>query len=140
MRPRTVAIFFVLSIAAFISFGCASADSKPAPPVPAATPAPAPPAAPTEIELVQTPGQFENRELKLKPGNYVFRITNKGVNHEVGFYLQENDEKGKAVTGSDAGHVKSGETTKTGTVALAKGKYVYSCPLNPTPHYVITVE
>lgn len=142
MRPRTVFIFFFLTIAAFISFGCASADSKPAPAAPAEKPAAAPaaPAAPTEIELVQTPGQFEKKELKLKPGNYVFKVVNKGVKHEVGFYLQENDDKGKAVAGSDAGHVKDGETTKTGTVALAKGKYVYSCPLNPTPHYVITVE
>ncbi len=138
MRPRTVATILFLTIAAFISFGCASADSKPAPAAPTAKPAP--PATPTEIELAQTPGQFENKELKLKPGNYVFKIVNKGVNHEVGFYLQENDEKGKAVAGSDAGHVRNGETTTTGTVTLTKGKYVYSCPLNPTPHYVITVE
>lgn len=139
MRLPAIAILFVLTIGAFISFGCAGPSSSPAPPPPApATPAPAP--APTEIELVQTPGKFENQELKLKPGDYVFKVVNKGVKHEVGFYLQENDEKGKAVSGSEAGHVKDGETTKTGKVTLAKGKYVYSCPLNPTPHYVITVE
>jgi plastocyanin len=144
MRYSTVLILLVLSFTAFITAGCASTDSKSQTPVsPAPTsvaPASTPTPAPTEIELVQTPGQFENKELKLKPGSYVFKIVNQGVKHEVGFYLQEKDDKGKAVAGSDAGHVRDGEATKTGTVTLAKGKYVYSCPLNPTPHYVITVE
>ncbi len=143
MRYSTVLILFVLSSTAFITAGCASADSKPSPvasPAQSPTPVSSPAPAPTEIELVQTPGQFENKELKLKPGSYVFKIVNQGVKHEVGFYLQEKDDNGKAVAGSDAGHVKDGEATKTGTVTLAKGKYVYSCPLNPTPHYVITVE
>lgn len=44
-------------------------------------------AAPVEIELVQTPGQFETKGLRLKPGNYVFKIVNRGIGHEVGFYL-----------------------------------------------------
>jgi plastocyanin len=137
-------VLFLFIVGTLVSYGCAGSPPPPSTPVaptPAQTPAPTPaPAAPTEIELAQTPGQFENKELRLKPGQYVFKIVNKGVKHEVGFYLQENDEKGKAVAGSEAGHVKDGEATKTGTVTLAKGKYVYSCPLNPTPHYVITVE
>ncbi len=97
-------------------------------------------AAPVEIELVQTPGQFETKGLKLKPGNYVFKIVNRGIGHEVGFYLQEKDRNGRAVKGSDAGHVRDGETKKTKVVRLNRGTYVYSCPLNPTPHYTITVE
>lgn len=97
-------------------------------------------AAPVEIELVQTPGQFETKGLRLKPGNYVFKIVNRGIGHEVGFYLQEKDRNGRAVKGSDAGHVQDGETRKTKVVRLNRGTYVYSCPLNPTPHYTITVE
>lgn len=97
-------------------------------------------AKPTEIELVQTPGQFEPKELKLKAGNYVFRIVNKGIDHKVGFYLQQGDDKGKKVAHSDTGLIGTDKSAKTGVVTLKPGKYVYSCPLNPTPHYVITVE
>ena len=36
--------------------------------------------------------------------------------------------------------VKKGDTQLTGIVELKSGEYVYSCPLNPTPHYVLTVK
>jgi plastocyanin len=96
----------------------------------------------TTIKLVQTPGQFEPQKLELKAGKYIFAITNKGIHHEVGFYLRKKtaDGKGKPLANSDAGHLKDGETGKSGVVTLEPGEYLYSCPLNPTPHYIITVK
>jgi uncharacterized cupredoxin-like copper-binding protein len=98
------------------------------------------------ITLTQTPGKFEGREVKLKPGSYQFEVVNKGVDHEVAFFLQkESDKENKEFSSAlkDSGLpklLKNGESAKTGVVELSKGKYVYSCPLNPTPHYTIIVE
>ena len=96
----------------------------------------------TTIELVQTPGQFEPQKLELKAGKYIFVVKNKNVDHEVGFWLRKKtaDGQGKPLPNSDAGHLKAGETGKTGVVTLEPGEYLYSCPLNPTPHYLITVK
>lgn len=99
-----------------------------------------------KIKLIQTPGQFEGKELNLKPGKYQFEVSNKGIDHEVAFFLQKEKDKGNkdfgtAIPNSGVAKViKDGETSSTGVVELAKGRYVYSCPLNPTPHYTIIVE
>jgi len=98
------------------------------------------------ITLTQTPGKFEGREVKLKPGSYQFEVVNKGVDHEVAFFLQKESDKENKEFSSALKHsglpklLKNGESAKTGVVELSKGKYVYSCPLNPTPHYTIIVE
>jgi len=100
----------------------------------------------TTVKLVETLGQFETKSLQLKPGKYQFDVTNKNVDHEVAFFLQkESDQESKesstAVVNSGLPKtLKLGESAKTGVVELQKGTYVYSCPLNPTPHYVITVK
>ena len=36
--------------------------------------------------------------------------------------------------------IAEGKSSSTGIVELNKGEYVYSCPLNPTPKYKITVQ
>ena len=36
--------------------------------------------------------------------------------------------------------VTDGKTEKTNATTLAKGEYVYFCPLNPTPQYTLTVQ
>ncbi len=98
------------------------------------------------IKLSETVGQFETKSLKLKPGKYQFEVTNKNVDHEVAFFLQEEGNKGKTEMSSTVANsllpktLKQGESAITGIVELKKGSYVYSCPLNPTPHYTITVE
>lgn len=100
----------------------------------------------TIIELVQTPGEFGTEELNLRPGKYQFRIVNQTVDHEVGFVIQaekdiEGDLMETALPNSfTSSTVKTGEVAYTGVVDLTKGKYVYSCPLNPTPHYRIKVK
>ena len=127
MRRAFLFSAFAFAAALFLSFGAGLTQGQTAPKS-------------TEIELVQTPGQFEPKELKLKAGQYVFKIVNKGIDHNVGFYLQQGNDKGKKVSHSDTGLIGTGKSAKTGVVTLKPGKYVYSCPLNPTPHYVITVE
>lgn len=98
------------------------------------------------VKLTQTPGRFEGKEIKLKPGTYQFEVTNKGVDHEVAFFLQKESDKGSKEFSTALGNsglpklLKNGETAKTGVVELVAGKYVYSCPFNPTPHYTIVVE
>lgn len=64
------------------------------------------------IELVQTPGQFEPQRLTMKPGKYVFKVTNKSVDHEVGFYLRAKTADGKdgaPLPNSNPGHMKKKE-------------------------------
>ncbi|WP_339813825.1 plastocyanin/azurin family copper-binding protein [uncultured Imperialibacter sp.] len=95
------------------------------------------------IKLDQTPGEFETTELTLKPGKYVFDVSNKGVDHAVGFVItpkgktdQENHIKSSYLTKV----IENGESAKSGEVSLEKGEYVYFCPLNPTPHYRLVVN
>ena len=100
----------------------------------------------TTVDLTQTPGAFTTEHLDLAPGQYRFRVTNASVDHEVGFFIQKAADKDgapgeTAVANSfTEGPIAIGETSQTGVVTLAPGEYVYSCPLNPTPHYTITVK
>jgi plastocyanin len=96
------------------------------------------------IKLKQTPGEFNKKELKLKAGeSYVFEITNKGVDHAVGFVVapkgkpeQENHIKNAYVKET----VKDGDSQMTSEVVLEAGEYIFFCPMNPTPQYSIIVE
>ena len=96
-----------------------------------------------KISLTQTSGEFMTKELNLTEGTYVFEIANKDVDHQVGFVLAP---KGKT---DQANHIKAayvkapvatGSTSLTNEVTLAKGEYVYFCPLTPTPHYNLVVR
>ncbi len=100
----------------------------------------------TIIELSQTAGEFTTQNLYLKPGKYQFRVVNLNVNKDLGFVIQKaSDAKGDvmktAVPNSfTSNYIKKGEAQYTGIVDLKDGEYVYSCPLNPTPHYKIFVK
>jgi hypothetical protein len=83
--------------------------------------------------------------LELKPGKYVFRVTNENVPYEVGFWLREEDYNWKnpldkltkiSVSGGGLTPGKS----KDYDVELKPGTYLYSCPLNPTPNYKLVVS
>lgn len=95
------------------------------------------------VSLEQTNGEFTQKAITLSEGTYVFEIANSGVDHEVGFVLAP---KGKT---DAANHIKDAYVTKTvatdtkeksNNVTLAKGEYVYFCPMNPTPQYSLIVE
>ncbi|MCG8388329.1 MAG: cupredoxin domain-containing protein [Cytophagales bacterium] len=96
------------------------------------------------VKLEQTPGEFKTKELKLKAGKpYVFDVTNKGVDHAVGFVIApagKTDQDHHVQAAYLSKTIKDGESAKSGEVTLEKGEYVYFCPLNPTPQYKITVK
>ncbi len=87
----------------------------------------------------------EARTLKLKPGRYIFRVTNATVPYELGFWLRERDydwrnplHKLTKISVSGGG-LKMGESEDY-EVDLEPGEYLYSCPLNPTPNYRLVVS
>ncbi len=131
-------------------------------------------AAPQIIELVQVPCQFLDIEpdhgytttkkadceeineksavervrkaktITLKPGEYIFRVTNKDVPYELGFWLREKDynwanplHKLNKISVSGGG-MHRGKTLDY-KVTLTPGDYLYSCPLNTTPDYNLVV-
>ncbi len=87
----------------------------------------------------------EARPIELKAGRYIFRVVNRDVPYEVGFWLRASDYETSSVLD------KLTKTSITGAgltpgksrdyiVDLAPGEYVYSCPLNPTPSYTLVVR
>lgn len=98
------------------------------------------------IELIQSKGQFETQKLNLNPGKYQFRVVNKDVDKGLGFAIQRKKDKDgdlmkTAIPESfTTAYIKKGKAEYTKIVNLEKGKYVYSCPLNPTPHYKLIVK
>lgn len=100
----------------------------------------------TVIEVTQTAGEISTKTLNLKPGKYQFRVVNKNVDKDLGFVIQKaEDKKGDvmktAIQNSfTTALVKKGEVQYTGVVELKTGEYVYYCPLNPTPHYTLSVK
>ncbi len=83
--------------------------------------------------------------LRLKPGKYVFRVSNTDVPYELGFWIRDHDyQLGNPVHKLTKTSVSGGGLTPGATqdyeVELEPGEYLYSCPLNPTPDYRIVVE
>jgi len=83
--------------------------------------------------------------MTLKPGKYIFRVTNKNVPYELGFWLREHDynwanplHRLNKVSVSGGGLIEG--NTQDYEVELKPGGYLYSCPLNPTPDYRLKVE
>ncbi len=77
--------------------------------------------------------------LELKPGKYVFRVTNKNVPYSLGFWLRGSGLLGRVNLPSVSGGGLSLGTTRDYTIELKAGEYLYSCPLNPTPDYRLVV-
>lgn len=81
----------------------------------------------------------KSRTLNLAPGKYVFRVTNKNVPYGLGFYLRGAGIVNRATLPSVSGGGLNPGVTKDYEITLKAGEYVFSCPLNPTPDYKITV-
>ncbi len=79
------------------------------------------------------------RTLELKPGKYIFRVTNKNVPYELGFYLRGSGFGRLTLPKVSGGGLVMG-TSKDYEIDLKAGEYVYSCPLNPTPNYRLVVK
>jgi hypothetical protein len=78
--------------------------------------------------------------MTLKPGKYVFRVTNRNVPYGLGFWLRGDGIVSRATLPSVSGGGLTQGTTKDYEIELKPGAYVYSCPLNPTPDYKLVVE
>ena len=82
--------------------------------------------------------------LRLKPGDYVFRVTNRNVPYELGFWLRSkgydwrNPLHKLTKTSVSGGGLRKGKSQDY-EVTLKAGEYVYSCPLNTTPDYRLVV-
>ncbi|OMH33754.1 hypothetical protein [Motiliproteus sp. MSK22-1] len=85
--------------------------------------------------------RLENaKTITLAPGKYIFRVTNKNVPYDLGFWLRGKGIIGYASLPSVSGGGLSTGKTLDYEVELKKGEYVYSCPLNPTPDYNLVVN
>ena len=81
----------------------------------------------------------EAKVLELKPGKYIFRVTNEDVPYELGFWLR-GEGLGRFLKDSVSGGGLTAGKTLDYEIELTEGDYLYSCPLNPTPDYRIVVN
>ena len=82
----------------------------------------------------------EENTLHLKPGNYVFRVTNTDVPYMLGFYLRSESVLDRPFLPSVSGGGLYEGVSKDYVIELEAGEYVYSCPLNTTPDYKLVVS
>ncbi|MFQ5912054.1 MAG: hypothetical protein ACE5JS_02620 [Nitrospinota bacterium] len=80
------------------------------------------------------------KTLELKPGKYIFRVINKNVPYELGFYLRGASLISRLKLPKVSGGGILLGMTKDFEVKLKEGGYLYSCPLNPTPNYRLVVK
>jgi len=77
--------------------------------------------------------------LHLKAGDYVFRVNNKNVPYELGFWLRGHGLSRLTLPSVSGGGIRMGDF-RDYAISLKRGEYRYSCPLNPTPDYKLIVE
>jgi len=78
--------------------------------------------------------------LVLKPGKYIFRVTNRDVPYELGFWLRSASLISRLTLPSVSGGGLVTGKTQDYAINLKPGDYVYSCPLNTTPDYRLVVQ
>lgn len=82
----------------------------------------------------------EAKVLELAPGRYIFRVENKNVPYELGFWVRGEGLAGRALLPSVSGGGLVSGATQDYEIELRPGEYLYSCPLNPTPDYKLVVK
>lgn len=82
----------------------------------------------------------EAKTIELAPGKYVFRVTNRNVPYELGFWLRAASLVDRARLPSVSGGGLATGKSQDYEIELKPGNYVYSCPLNPTPDYRLVVK
>lgn len=78
--------------------------------------------------------------MRLKPGAYIFRVTNRDVPYNLGFYIRSSSEVLEPFKPSVMGGGIETGTSRDYAIRLEAGEYVFSCPLNPTPSYRLIVK
>ena len=81
----------------------------------------------------------EAKPLQLKAGAHVFRVTNRDVPYELGFWLRGAKLTSRVSLPSVSGSGLTTGKTQDYAITLDPGEYVYSCPLNTTPDYRLVV-
>lgn len=97
------------------------------------------------VSLEQTTGKFTQESLTLNEGTYVFEVSNNAVGHDVGFVLvKKGADASKPENHIQTAYVTevvaTGKKQTSKPTTLAKGEYVYFCPMNPTPQYTLTIK
>ncbi len=69
----------------------------------------------------------------------IFRVANYNVPYELGFWVWGQSLGHLSLPSVAGGEIMPGQI-KEYAINLKKGKYWYSCPLNPTPDYTLIVE
>ncbi|MBE2258640.1 MAG: hypothetical protein H6942_00315 [Candidatus Accumulibacter sp.] len=80
------------------------------------------------------------KPLQLKAGRYIFRVTNRDVPYELGFWLRGDGISGRVTLPSVSGGGLLTGKTQDYAIDLRPGEYLYSCPLNTTPDYKLVVN
>lgn len=78
--------------------------------------------------------------LRLNPGKTIFRVKNRDVPYELGFWLRGATLLSRATLPSVSGGGLTLGKTQDYVIDLKPGEYVYSCPLNPTLDYRLVVK
>ncbi len=78
--------------------------------------------------------------MQLKAGRYIFRVTNRNVPYDLGFWLRGAGVIGRATLPSVSGGGLSTGSSRDYLIDLKPGDYQFSCPLNPTPDYPLRVR
>ncbi|MDQ6969931.1 MAG: hypothetical protein Q9M16_05435 [Mariprofundus sp.] len=79
------------------------------------------------------------QSLHLKAGDYVFRVSNRDVPYALGFWLRGAGLSRFTLPTVAGGGIAMGHS-RDYSIRLEAGEYHYSCPLNPTPDYILIVE
>lgn len=89
----------------------------------------------------KTAGQrlAQAKPLELKAGKYRFRVSNRNVPYELGFWLRGASATGRIALPSVSGGGIMPGGAREYEIELKRGQYVYSCPLNNTPDYRLVV-
>ena len=80
------------------------------------------------------------KPLELEAGKYVFRVTNKNVPYELGFWLRGASALSRLTLPSVSGPGLFPGKSRDYEIELKPGEYLYSCPLNTTPDYKLIVK
>ncbi len=87
----------------------------------------------------ETAGKRTFETLTLPPGEYIFRVTNRNVPYELGFWVRGQGVGRVTLPSVSGGGLVTGKTQDY-RIKLIAGEYYYSCPLNPTPDYTLRVR
>ena len=95
-----------------------------------------PTARPSTRKREKAPRRLQNHHAQAR--QVYFRVTNKNVPYQLGFYLRGAGVGRLTLPKVSGGGLVKGKS-RDYHITLKAGDYYYSCPLNPTPDYALKV-